>query len=255
MIGMLHLLVLVHVSQKTHLNIDWTIRRFESKWLHLQSDTPTAIFHDSSADGGLSILSIVTQIPRLRRNRLVKMTQSDDPLIKITVSSGTGEASVRLARSVKKLGEVQITSKDAKRRAWKEKLHSRSDKRGLQYHNGFGDGWITEPLFPAKGAEFVKALRVRCNAMETPARAARGGRGDPTCRLDKQTANSTHISQMCQLTHGMRVKRHDGIVKLARAGLQRKGYTVQLKPKIATAGMFVKAGDCEEVREKGGVAC
>ena len=45
------------------------------------------------------------------------MMQSDDPLIKILVSSGTDEAAVRLARSVKKLGEVQITSKDAEWRA------------------------------------------------------------------------------------------------------------------------------------------
>ena len=135
------------------------------------------------------------------------MMQSDDPLIKILVSSGTSEAAVRLAQSVKKLGEVQITSKDAERRAWKEELHSKTVGRGLQYH----DGWLTEPLFPAKGGEFIKALRVRCNAMKTPARAAKGGRGDPTCRLDKQTANATHISQICQLTHSMRVKRHDGI--------------------------------------------
>ena len=97
---------------------------------------------------------------------------------------------------MKKLGEVQITSKDAEWRAWKEELHSKTDGRGLQYHDRFGDGWLTEPLFPAKGGEFIKALRVRCNAMKTPARATRGGSGDPTCRLDKQTANATHISQM-----------------------------------------------------------
>ena len=112
---------------------------------------------------------------------------------------------------MKKLGEVQITSKDAERRAWKEELHSKTDGRGLQYHDGFGDWWLTEPLFPAKGGEFIKALRVRCNAMKTPARAARGGRGDLTFRLDKQTPNATHISQMCQLTHGMRIKRHNAM--------------------------------------------
>ena len=95
--GLLHSLVLVHISKKTLLNIDRTIRRYVRKWLHLQSDTPTAIFHANSADGGLSIPSMVTRILRLRRSRIVKMTQSDDPLIKILVSSGTGEAAVRLA--------------------------------------------------------------------------------------------------------------------------------------------------------------
>ena len=154
--GLLHSLVFVHVSKKTLLNIDRTIRRYVRKWLHLQSDTPTAIFHASSADGGLSIPSMVTRIPRLKRNRLVKMMQSDDPLIKILVSSGTSEAAVRLARSVKTLGEVQIMSKDAKQRAWKEELYSKTDGRGLQYNSGFGDGWITEPLFPAKGEELSR---------------------------------------------------------------------------------------------------
>ena len=197
------------------------------RWLHLQSDSPTAIFHANTADGGLGIPSIVIRVPRLRRTRLVKMTQSDDPLIKIMVSSRTGEAAVRLGSGFKRLGEVQITNKQSEWRAWREKLISKTDGRGLQYHDGFGDGWITEPLFPAKGWEFVNALRVRCNAMKTPARARRGDRGDPICRLDKQTAIATHISQMCQLTHGLsRVKRHDGIVKLVRAGLQRVGEAV-----------------------------
>ena len=72
--GLLHSLVLVHISKKTLLNIDRTIRRYVRKWLHLQSDTPTAIFHANSADGGLSIHSMVTQILRLRRSRIVKMT-------------------------------------------------------------------------------------------------------------------------------------------------------------------------------------
>ena len=249
--GMLHTLVLVHVSLKTLLNIDRTIRRYVRKWLHLQSDTPTAMFHANTADGGLGIPSMVTRIPRLRRARLVKMTTSDDPLIKIMVSSGTGEAAVRLASGIKRLGEVQITNKQSERRAWREELISKTDGRGLQYHDGFGDGWILDPLFPAKGGEFIKALRVRCNAMKTPARAARGDRGDPTCRLDKQTANATHISQICQVTHGLRVKRHDGIVKMVRAGLQRVGFTVQLEPKIAIEGTFVKPDIVAWKKDKG----
>ena len=90
--GILHTLVLVHVSLKTLRNIDWMIRRYIRRWLHLQSDTPTVMFHANTADGGLGIPSMVTQILRLRRAQLVKMTQSDDPIIKIMVSSVSGEA-------------------------------------------------------------------------------------------------------------------------------------------------------------------
>ena len=140
--GILHTLVLVHVSLKTLRNIDWMIRRYIRRWLHLQSDTPTVMFHANTADGGLGIPSMVTRIPRLRRAQLVKMTQSDDPLIKIMVSSVTGEAAVRLASGIKRLGEVQITNKQSERRAWREELISKTDRRGLQYHDGFGDGWI-----------------------------------------------------------------------------------------------------------------
>ena len=128
--GILHTLVLVHVSLKTLLNIDLTIRRYVRRWLHLQSDTPTAMFHANTADGGLGIPSMVTQILRLRRAQLVKMTQSDDPLIKIKVSSGTGEAAVRLASSIKRLGEVQITNKQSDQRAWREELISKTDGQG-----------------------------------------------------------------------------------------------------------------------------
>ena len=90
--GILHTLVLVHVSLKTLRNKDWMLRRYVRRWLHLQSDTPTAMFHANTVDGGLGIPSMVTQIPRLRRAQLVKMTQSVDPLIKIMVSFVTGEA-------------------------------------------------------------------------------------------------------------------------------------------------------------------
>ena len=49
----------------------------------------------------------------------------------------------------------------------------------------------------------------------------------------------------------MRVKGHDGIVKLVRAGLQRKGFTVQLEPKIATEGTFVKPDIVAWKKDKG----
>ena len=92
---------------------------------------------------------------------------------------------------------------------------------------------------------------MRCNSMKTPARATRGDRGDPTCRLDKQTANATHISQICQVTHGLRVKRHDRIVKMVRVGLQRVGFTVQLEPKIAIERTFLKPDIVAWKKDKG----
>ena len=180
--GLLHSLALVQVSLKTLLNLDWTVRRYVRRWLHLQSDTPTAIFYANTADGGLGIPSMVTRFPRLRRSTLVKMTQSDDSLIKIMVSSGTGEAAVRLASSVKRLGDVQITNKQSEWRAWREELITKTDRQRMQYQDRFGDGWITEPLFPAKGGEFVKALRVRCNATKTP-EGCEGGQRRPDLQI------------------------------------------------------------------------
>ena len=53
------------------------------------------------------------------------------------------------------------------------------------------------------------------------------------------------------MTHGLRVKRHDGIVKLVRAGLQRVGFTVQLEPKIALEGTFVKTDIVAWKKDKG----
>ena len=88
------------------------------------------MFHANTADGGLGIPSMVTRIPRLRMTRLVKMTQSDDPLINIKVLSRTGEAAVRLASSIKRLGEVQITNKQSDQQAWREELISKTDGQG-----------------------------------------------------------------------------------------------------------------------------
>ena len=68
-----------------------------------------------------------------------------------------------------------------------------------------------DPKLAIKEGEFFRVGCVRAITMKTPARAAIGERRDPPCKLDRQLANSTHISLVCQLTHGLRVQQHDQI--------------------------------------------
>ena len=58
--------------------------------------------------------------------------------------------------------------------------------------------------------------------------------------MDKQVANANHISQICQATHGLRVKRHDQVVDMLSGSLRRAGYVVQVEPRIASGNSFVK---------------
>jgi hypothetical protein len=238
--GLLHSLVLVFCPMQQLINMDKTIRRYTRKWLKLQSDTPLGMFHARIMDGGLGIPSLHTRVPRLRRERLSKLRKSDDPLVKILIEHPVGQRELVRSTAIKSLGDVQIFCKNSEAKAWQEKLHQSADGRGLTRHGKAYDGWLTDNGVAVKSGEFVRAIRVRCNAMRTPARATRGDRGDPNCRWDRQVANSNHVSQVCQQTHGLRVIRHDEMCKTLRVGLQKAGYRVILEPKIQDGNTFVK---------------
>lgn len=105
--------------------------------------------------------------------------------------------------------------------------------------------WVWRPQdYPSlSGGEFVKAVKVRCNALKTVERANRGktrteSKKCPTCRDVNHSLG--HILQSCPMTHGLRVKRHDCIVDKLKSKLEREGHTVIKEPRIGVRGTFLK---------------
>ncbi|KAF0304404.1 Retrovirus-related Pol polyprotein from type-1 retrotransposable element R2 [Amphibalanus amphitrite] len=86
--GMTHTLVLGKTNITKLKAMDITIRTMTRKWLHIPKDTPVGFFHAALEDGGLDIPALVDTIPRLVKNRLAKLNDSDHPNIKLVTQSG-----------------------------------------------------------------------------------------------------------------------------------------------------------------------
>jgi len=238
--GALHGLVFSDCYKTTLRNLDKTVRKAVRRWLHLPGDVPNAMIHANANDGGLGVFSFETRVTRLRRDRLSRLLKTDDGLIQaIMIRLWDSNKFQRLVR-MPELQGFPLTTALSERVAWQEQLYGTVDGRGLRAFRGTSSlsRWLLDPKFKIKGSEYVKAVHVRCSSLKTPARASRGvDRGvNPLCLRDRQHANLNHILQICQRTHGARVKRHDELVKQFRSSLHRQGFKTLMEPHIPLRG-------------------
>ena len=145
-----------------------------------------------------------------------------------------------------KLEGVVCNTRSEQVEAWKDKWHSRVDGGGIRQHSGSRqfDLWLTDPSFKIKGFEFVMAVKTRLGVPWTPSRASRGRHGvNPSqriCARDRQVASLNHISQYCEMTHGLRVDRHDAIVGMVHQSLGRRGWRTLKEPRITVGNSYLK---------------
>ena len=101
--------------------------------------------------------SLVTQIPR--RSRYANLAKSDDVVVQALLNKPLGQQERRKHSRIYKLGNVEILSKESEKQAWKKKIH----RSGLIYHSKMGQQWLTDPIYPQTGKEFVNCIYVqRC---------------------------------------------------------------------------------------------
>ncbi len=101
--------------------------------------------------------------------------------------------------------------------------------------------WIGSGTRLLSGRDFINALLVRGNLLPTPARKSRGREGvSPLCPTCGTWCTLGHISQVCPRTHGMRVARHDNIVKYVTEQLRGRNFTVLVEPTIPCGGSYLK---------------
>jgi len=239
-----HLLTFSKVGVVKLRCLDRMMRRWVKRWLHLPKDVCNAAFHASVGDGGLGIASLEFRIRRLRRKRTEALSNSSDPVVLALL--GTPRAVARLTRLNLeiRLGRTIIENSQTENAAWREELVRSVDGGGLTMHADCPklSQWVTDDSYNLKGGEFIRAIHVRLNSMITPSRATRGRRiADANkCRLDRQIANSTHIVQVCAASHGLRVKRHDKVVRRIGAALSKKGFKILYEPRLPYQRTFRK---------------
>ena len=230
-----HQLSLASTTAKYRKHLDFSLRRSVRNWLKLPKDTPISYIHARIEDGGLGIPKLVERAVLLYNNRILKMrNRSDpDPVVKFFLESLPQPAQPRLGG--RPLGSVSDLDK-----ANADCLYQSVDGRGLEKANVCKDQhkWLSqiEVSTSLKGHTFINAVKLRGNLVNTPARASRGRReqgGCPRCG-DRFAANLNHIFQMCSVTHGLRIDRHDRLKGLIAGKAKAKGWNVLIEPQFST---------------------
>ncbi len=244
--------VLTYTSAtKAALNkLDRLTRQYVRKWLHLPHDVTNAAIHASAVDGGLGVGCYLTQIPRLQRSQIVRLSKTNDWLTKWAIETRFSLLKKRLeerpivVRTQKRLYHIrQRTTREEEKEFWRKRLWESADGRDMEEHSHTTgiDRWVIDPSMKLTGTEYIKALHVRLKCLETPSRRSRFERQtDVRCGQCKWRADLNHISQICPLVHGMRVNRHDNICKRLQKGLTKVGCEVVREPRIPSGRTVLK---------------
>ena len=110
-LSVLHSLVLSNCWVKTLQHLDQCTRRYIRKWLHIPPDTPLGMFDAAVGDGGLGVQCLEYAICRLRRDRVQRLVQSDDAVVRALVESRQSQQLLRRLTKVRKLGYLDVVDK------------------------------------------------------------------------------------------------------------------------------------------------
>ena len=253
------LLVVANLLNRVLISFDILIRKVVKKWLHLLRDTSNTFFYANVFDVGLGIPSILIRTRRLGKERLSKMTwRGDDQVIKFLLGDGKRLDHTNQMRQDLKIGTFVNRCKASEREAWRDLLYRLVDGKDLSLRGAFMEEkgsspfhlWLRDPLLNIRGGEFVKAVGVRAKLLKTPSRAARGKRVDPRCRHDGQIGDLNHIAQHGAIVHGMRVERHDLIMKSLAKSFRKRGLMVLKESVIPTSNDPIISSENNELRRR-----
>ena len=103
------------------------------KWCHLPKDTAKEFFHATLKDGGLGIPSLELRIPPLRRDRHVKLSASEDPVVQALLKSGI-DIIQNIHKPVTRY-HIDVVYTESENEVWATELYSIVDGKGLLQHS------------------------------------------------------------------------------------------------------------------------
>ena len=121
-----HQLVMLQPRAKTLNTLDFLVRSEVKKWMKVKVQCPSSFIYSDVKDGGLGVPSLRYLIPRLRHQRLCRLTGSEDTLAPLIYNLEDLAAPVVAGKTV--------SSKEDIRNIWKEKLADSVDGKGLLQH-------------------------------------------------------------------------------------------------------------------------
>lgn len=208
--------------------------------LHLPRSTPDEFFYARVKDGGLGLMRLRYSIPAMVLSRFSKFENSHAD---VRFAAKMPANRRRLMRSENLIAYSDLDegrSAEGVANVMKRQLGGKVDAFGLKWASDvpFVHNWVKDGSVGfLTGSEFVKAIKLRINALPTRPRCNRGNPEAPkTCRAGcNEIETQQHCIQKCHRSHESRVIRHDNVVKTLAAELDRLGYLTLVEPVFPTA--------------------
>ena len=251
-----HRLMFNKVSCQVLTQLDKEIRAHVRLWLKLPKDVPNSAFYADLSSGGLGLLCLRQRIPLLKKQRIGRMGESEDPLVRILVTTEPSRTNLQQWSKRCRFEGKAYNSKLELSELTRASLWKTCDGKGLRT---VVSPSVSRPSFrqlgydktSLKAAQQIGAIGVRLNCLNTPARKNRGGQNPPEynycdkCPGVRRVATLGHISQSCPATHGLRVKRHDKIVQKLKTYFEAKEsiITVLVEPHLKCGTQALRKPD------------
>jgi len=193
--------------------LDVQVRAWVRGVLSLPHDCPNAFLHASVRDGGLGVPSFAVLVPGVRRARLIRARTLWRP--------------AELDEEVPDEG-VQFGSRAARAKHHADQLALTLTGVFLMRCRDVGasSGFLSPATTELSGREFVSFIKLRAGALPCRERMGRGRllplplRACRGCGAASETLY--HIVQMCPVSHGGRVLRHDSLVRFLAESFRRR---------------------------------
>ena len=166
-----HLLVLGVSYKQTWIKLDYLVRRFVRRWLHLPKDVPMGFFYASNDNGGFGFQCLTDTIRILRGNRRAELLGSLDPVTKALTFLSTD---LRKSTVIERSG-IECTSLKMVKVAWGKELVSKYDVHGMKDASiiGFVNSWMVAGTSLMWGNAYIGALSLKFNSCQTKSRIKR----------------------------------------------------------------------------------
>ena len=174
----------------------------------------------------------------MQRKRITCLRLSTDPVVAAVAASSHVSEALRCLSRPRLLAGLPVTSPSGLVRAAAAALHGSCDGRELtnsregdKYHR-----WVNSGSGLMSGQDIISAVKIRGNLVATLARCARGRpEANFACDVNcRQPGSLGHILQSCYRTWEPRIRRHDAVLDLTEATLNRKGWAFSREPAIPT---------------------
>uniref|UniRef100_A0A3Q2R1T2 Reverse transcriptase domain-containing protein n=1 Tax=Fundulus heteroclitus TaxID=8078 RepID=A0A3Q2R1T2_FUNHE len=235
--------VLGMAKMNTLSEADRLVRMAVKDWLHLDPSTVDGLIYCGGKDGGLGIMRLEKQIPLLQLKEILGLLKSEDSAVSSVVRESTPhELLNRLWRKV--LGENVsrsattfdpdgIEGKTLNSTIWRKSeftnwANKKSQGQGILLfrNDNISNHWLitTHCLHES---EFILALKLRTNNVNTLTTQSRGRGGAVLCRLCKKEPESLcHILSRCPKLKRARMLNHNKICALVADEAKRKNWQV-----------------------------